>query len=259
MNKIFFFITCCTLAGCLFFLFLPCCSKKKLPPSPAGYPKPYKIGNEWYQPLPHANGFIQRGNASWYGKKFHGKKTANGEIYDMYSISAAHKTLPLGTWVKVLNLRNNRELETRINDRGPFVRGRIIDLSFAAAKKLEIVDAGTAPVEIVALGVAVPQNQPRNQPQSQPRNQIDRSYVPVDYYKGDFTIQVGAFIDRKNAERLKLKLDGVFSNAHIITWDNGSETFYRVRAGSCSSLKQALEHENLMIQNGFTDAFAVAE
>jgi rare lipoprotein A len=114
------------------------------------YPKPYKISGKWYQPLPYARGYRERGLASWYGKKFHGRKTANGETYNMYGISAAHKTLPLGTYVTVKNLDNGKTLVVRINDRGPFVKGRIIDLSYGAAKKLGVVGPGTARVDVLA-------------------------------------------------------------------------------------------------------------
>ena len=117
------------LIGAFFYLISGCTTTSNPPPKkPAGYPKPYKVFGKWYQPLPDSKGFRQRGIASWYGKDFHGKKTSNGETYDMYAMTAAHKTLPLGTYVRVHNLENNRTLEVRINDRGPFVRGRIIDL-----------------------------------------------------------------------------------------------------------------------------------
>ena len=95
--------------------------------------KSYKVMGKWYHPVAQSDGFTQKGKASWYGKKFHGRKTANGERYDMYGLSAAHKTLPLGTWVRVNNRDNDRTLDVRLNDRGPFVRGRIIDLSYGAA------------------------------------------------------------------------------------------------------------------------------
>ena len=238
------------LAVCSILLIIQGCSTGKPAPAPAGYPKPYKVLGSWYQPIPNSHGFSQRGKASWYGKKFHGRKTANGEIYDMYAMTAAHKTLPLGTYVRVHNLKNNRSIDIRINDRGPFVRGRIIDLSYAAAKKLGVVGPGTVPVKITALGTPV---------QSKTKKGTIRSYVPLDYYKGDFTVQIGAFTDRNNAERLKQKLDLTYKNAHITTYKNGDETFYRVRVGYCSTLQKAIEYENKLIGNGFEGAFAIAE
>jgi rare lipoprotein A len=228
------------------------CSKAKPPPKPTGYPKPYRVGNTWYQPLPHARGFTQSGIASWYGKKFHGRKTSNGEIYDMYAMTAAHKTLPFGTYVRVHNLNNNKKIEVRINDRGPFIRGRIIDLSKKAAKKLGIIGPGTAPVKIEALGVAAKQNK---------KKAAEPSYVPIDYYQGNFTFQVGAFRERENAERLKQQLDRTNNDtpARIIPYNNGRDTLYRVRVGKFDNLKQAIAYEKILIQNGYKNVMIVAE
>jgi rare lipoprotein A len=218
------------------------------PPGPPGYPKPYKALGEWYQPLPHARGFSETGIASWYGEDFHGKRTSSGETYNMYALSAAHKTLPLGTWVRVVNLNNNRTLDVRINDRGPFVRGRIIDLSYAAAKELRIVGPGTAPVEIVALGAAEGSD-----------DRGSRSYIPLDYYSGNFTFQVGAFLDRQNAERFAQKLAQTYPNTHIARYDNGRQVFYRVRVGRCTTLEQAQQYESDLVRSGYPDAFTIAE
>jgi len=116
--------------------------------------KPYTIRGKTYYPLQSARGFVEEGIASWYGPGFHGKRTANGEIYDMHAMTAAHKILPLGTIVRVTNKNNGRSLVLRINDRGPFVDDRVIDLSRAAAEKLDILAKGTAPVRIVAMNDA---------------------------------------------------------------------------------------------------------
>ncbi|MFK8028618.1 MAG: septal ring lytic transglycosylase RlpA family protein [Gammaproteobacteria bacterium] len=130
-------------------------STAQVPPAPAalpsGYVRSYVVFGQRYYILGSASGFHEEGLASWYGPKFHGRKTANGETYNMHGISAAHKSLPLGTWVRVTNLDNQRSLDLRINDRGPFVDDRIIDLSFAAAKALDVVGPGTAPVRVVFL------------------------------------------------------------------------------------------------------------
>ena len=228
---------------------VPSSSRPVRPPSAAIPPsssKPYKAMGQWYQPLPDARGFRQTGIASWYGEDFHGKKTSSGETYDMYAESAAHKTLPLGTIVRVRNLNNNREMEIRINDRGPFVNGRVIDLSYACASKLGVVEPGTAPIELVAVGTTV-------MAASTCASSADF------YYQGNFTIQVGAFSDRKNAEKLKAKLDKSYQNAHIQTYDNGREIFYRVRVTKCSSLEQAIQNEKMLTSGGYDGAFAVAE
>lgn len=218
------------------------------PQRPPGHPKPYKVLGKWYQPLPDSRGFSQRGIASWYGKDFHGKKTSNGEIYDMYAMTAAHKTLPLGTYVRVHNLENDRRVELRINDRGPFVRGRIIDLSYKAADAIGVVGPGTARVEVTAL--ATPATTDGGTP---------RSYEPVDLYSGNFTFQVGAFVNRENAERLTAKLSDRYKNAHIMVYDRGDQIFYRVRVGQFTTLKQAEAQESVLIRDGYTDLFIVAE
>jgi rare lipoprotein A len=113
--------------------------------------KSYVIKGKRYHILASAEGYKEKGQASWYGHPFHGRKTASGEVYNMHEITAAHKTLPLHTWVEVKNLKNNKILILRINDRGPFVEGRIIDLSQAAAKQLGVYMPGTAPVVVTAI------------------------------------------------------------------------------------------------------------
>jgi rare lipoprotein A len=236
------------IGGLLVALILGGCASSPPPTPSKSHPRPYRVGRTWYQPLDHARDFQQEGIASWYGKKFHGRKTSSGETYNMYGMSAAHKTLPLGTYVRVKNLTNNKTIDVRINDRGPFVRGRIIDLSYGAAKKLNIVGPGTAPVEIYALGQASGRSESGS-----------RLYVPMDYYSGKFTFQVGAFTDRRNAERLKRRLDPIYDNAHIATFSNGSEIFYRVRVGSCTTLEQAEKYEQRLVRNGYHEAFIVAE
>jgi rare lipoprotein A len=211
--------------------------------------KPYQIYGQWYYPRAHAQGFTQTGLASWYGKDFHGRKTANGEIYNMYGVSAAHKTLPFNTIVKVRNLDNRRELELRINDRGPFVRGRIIDLSYGAAKELGVVGPGTARVEIIALGAGR---------SSSGSDATGKTLEPIDYDAGKFTFQVGAFRDRSNAENLRSKLDQAYQNAHIATYDTGSGLYYRVRVGFFTSLEEARKGEEILIRDGY-EPFVVAE
>ena len=250
ISKLFSWSVCLACAIGLVGFWLGGCSQSKPPSSPPGHPKPYRVGKTWYQPVADAKDFRQRGIASWYGKKFHGRRTSSGEIYDMYAMTAAHKTLPLGTHVRVHNLTNGREIVVRINDRGPFIRGRIIDLSYTGAKKIDIVGPGTAKVEIVALGTAAP---------SSPKGTQAQKYTPIDYYSGNFTIQIGAFKDLRNAQNLKRKLAQKYKNAHIKEFFDGHETWYRVRVGKTNTLDQAIEYEALLIQNGFADAFIIAE
>lgn len=120
----------------------------KVEPINPGNAKPYTVLGETYAPMKEISAFMQKGLASWYGKKFHGRKTANGEIFNMYKLSAAHKTLPIPSYVKVTNEHTQKSIIVRVNDRGPFVKGRIIDLSYAAAKKLDMLSHGTVPVTI---------------------------------------------------------------------------------------------------------------
>lgn len=121
------------------------------PAAANGAQKRYSVNGRQYEVKPRRVGYSQRGYASWYGKKFHGRQTANGEVFNMYKPSAAHKTLPLPSYVKVTNLKNGRNIVVRVNDRGPFHGNRIIDLSYAAARTLGMVEAGVAPVEIELL------------------------------------------------------------------------------------------------------------
>jgi rare lipoprotein A len=116
--------------------------------------KSYVIKGKRYYILASAEGYQEKGIASWYGEPFHGRKTASGEVYNMFEVTAAHKTLPLQTWVEVKNLKNNKKLVVRINDRGPFIDGRIIDLSQAAAVELGVHRPGVAPVVVTAVPAA---------------------------------------------------------------------------------------------------------
>lgn len=221
---------------------------KKRASAPA-HTKQYKINGKYYQPLASARGFSQKGIASWYGKKFHGRKTANGEIYDMYAMTAAHKTLPLGTWVRVHNLNNGRKIVVRVNDRGPFIRDRIIDLSYKAAKKLKITGTGTAPVKIYALGKTAKGFSTSK----------TVKYKPLNYWKGNFTVQVGAFKVWKNAVNLKDKLSGRYGSAHIKTHTDYRGKFYRVRVGKYTDLKDAARFRDRLLRSGAGNAFVVGE
>jgi peptidoglycan lytic transglycosylase len=215
--------------------------------SRTGIGKPYSIDGIEYTPASKPMNYVEDGIASWYGKKFHGRKTACGEIYNMYAMTAAHKTLPLQTWVRVHNLRNNKEIVVRINDRGPFVKGRIIDLSYTGANKLGMADQGTAPVKVTVLGRL-------KNPESQ-----KKEYIPVNPYNGNFSIQVGAFQVRSNADKLKAELSRTYENVHIATHEDYRGTFYRVRVGKYSNLKQALMLEKEMNLDGQKTVFLIAE
>ncbi len=218
------------------------------PPPKQGYTRPYQVFGQWYYPLTDAAGFRELGIASWYGEDFHGRPTSNGEIYNMHGISAAHKILPIGTVVRVYNLENRKYLDVRINDRGPFVAGRVIDLSYGAAKLLGLVGPGLAQVKVVSLG--------------KPTRKGDgkRRYEPVDYRHGNFTIQVGAFSSRENAEQLASELDGAYGHAKVLSDldHRSSQKLHRVLVGKCDNLDEALKYANLLREKGFSGAFTVA-
>jgi len=213
--------------------------------------KPYVVNGERYYPIPDAEGFVQFGKASWYGKKFHGRPTANGETFDMYKKTAAHKTLPLGTWVRVVNLATKKEIVLRINDRGPFVKGRVIDLSYAAAKEFGLVGPGVAKVKVVALGKEVGTMQ-------SPLGV--RPVIEVqDLKHGEFTVQVGAFKDRRNALRLADRLEVIFDYVEIsVNEDPDKGMLYRVRVSKSGTLEVAGKVEEKLEQMGFDQAFIVS-
>lgn len=180
-----------------------------------GNHSPYTVLGRTYRVLPSARGYRERGIASWYGSKFHGRPTSSGEPFDMYRVSAAHKTLPLPTWVEVTNLDNGRTLTLRVNDRGPFKEGRIIDLSYAAAVLLDVVDSGTARVEVRALDHG-----------DQPVDTIGRPReLPV-------LIQAGAFSRERSAESVAGELRRAGIDRVRIERDRvNGRTFWRVRVG----------------------------
>ncbi len=229
---------------------LPPSGKKKISGKSPATQRPYTIQGKKYVPLARAGGYVEKGRASWYGKKFHGRKTANGETYNMYAMTAAHKTLPMNTWVKVENLRNGKQITVRINDRGPFVSGRIIDLSYTGAQGMGMVGAGTARVRVTALGRATSYSK---------KNHTPVTFKPVDYWKGNFTVQVGAFKVRTNAEAYRKKLTGSYLNAHIVPYEDYRGRFFRVRIGRFSNLKDAVEFSDQLMTEGFGHTFAVAE
>jgi rare lipoprotein A len=208
--------------------------------------RPYTVNGRRYEPLRSHEGFVQSGVASWYGKDFHGKKTSNGEVYDMHAMTAAHKTLPLGVYLRVKNRENGRETTVRVNDRGPFVKGRIIDLSYAAAKELGVDTVGTAPVRIEALGYR------------QAGGGKERYKGPATYDAGDYTVQVGAFKEQANAERLSGEMRKLYKFADVRMTNVNGDVFFRVYAGKYSSLNAAEEAEKNFSERGYPGSFVVA-
>ena len=211
-----------------------------------GWQKPYEVDGQRYHPLRDHQGFEQRGIASWYGQKFHGRKTSNGEIYDMYGLSAAHKTLPLGVYVKVTHLESGRQITVRVNDRGPFVAGRVIDLSYGAAQQLGIVETGTAPVQVQALGYLH-------------NEQGQMSYrAPASYDAGRFAVQVGAFASAENAYQLAATMRTRHGKAVVTPASVNGRQLYRVRVGDFDSLERAEQAAYAFTGDGFPGSFVVA-
>ena len=219
------------------------------PPSNTPYSsqQSYIVHGKQYHVMNSADGYVERGIASWYGRKFHGRKTSNGDTYDMFAMTAAHKTLPLPTKVKVTNLSNGKSVIVTVNDRGPFVDDRIIDLSYAAAKKLDLITHGTSQVEVRALT-------------GKPSN-VRVIPLQSDTQEPDIYIQTGSFAEKINAITQQQQLKALnFNDCHIypIQTDNG--LFYRVRIGPFSLLEsaqqtlqklknQAFSHSRLVVEN----------
>lgn len=204
--------------------------------------KPYVINRIKYYPISSSAGYIDTGIASWYGRYFHGRRTSNGERYDMNADTAAHKTLPMNTMVLVKNLENGREKVVRINDRGPFVRGRILDLSYGSAKQLGIIKNGTARVRITALAPS----------------QNGRYATVPNFYEGEFYVQIGSFTLKKNALRLQQRFANAGHTAVIREYSKDNNTYYRVQVYTGTQLKQAKYAEEALLQKGYRGAFTVA-
>jgi len=169
---------------------------------------------------------VQYGVASWYGSDFHGRPTSSGEIYDMYQLTCAHNNLPLGSTVMVTNLENGRSLELKVNDRGPFVKERIIDLSYAAAQILGMWEKGTAFVKVEVIGPFI--------------EQVQR-----------FTLQVGSFADELNAQKLAEQLRKNFENVYVTTVETLTQKYHRVRVGQFETEESALSMAEKISQMGF--------
>ncbi len=199
------------------------------PKSKFGNPPFYIVAGRRYDVLASSRGFVERGIASWYGPKFHGRRASSGEIYDMYAMTAAHPSLPLPTYVQVTNLENGRKAIVRVNDRGPFHDGRVIDLSYAAARKLGVLERGTAMVEVRALEPGRSADQT-----SAPDEEVAVAVAPSLY------VQVGAFSELSNAEQLRAQLLlRQVEDIRIQSGADASSPVYRVRIGPLSSVDAA--------------------
>ncbi len=209
---------------------IPNAVPKKESKSKYGNPKSYVVFGKRYYVMDESKGYIEKGIASWYGPNFHGKRTSSGETYDMYAMTAAHKNLPLPTYVKVTNLSNGRNVIVKVNDRGPFHENRIIDLSYTAALKLDIVKSGTGLVEIQAINPDAPYPDLRDK--GAPVKVATLSDGDDSFY-----IQVGSFSELSNAETLRKKLgplgEHLVKISQVVVTGN---TLYRVRIGPLTDI-----------------------
>ena len=205
---------------------------------------PYVINGTTYYPIDSAENFTEEGVASWYGPGFNGKKTANGEIYDQTAMTAAHRTLPIPTLVKVENLENGKQIVVRVNDRGPFSKGRVIDLSEAGAARIGMLKKGTARVKLTVL--------------SEDPNCYAVKGEEIDLDKGDFAVQIGAFIDINNKDRFveKVKTEDNYTT-EVTVGDVDNVTFNRVRITGYNSKIDAKTKADI-IGEKFPGAFVIA-
>lgn len=222
----------------------------------------YEVFGKRYQVMATSAGYRERGVASWYGRKFHGNLTAMREPYDMYAMTAAHKSLPLPTYVRVRNLRNDRSVIVRVNDRGPFVHNRIIDLSYAAALKLDMVRDGTSLVEVEAINFDKP---PGDRPTAlttvtPPPSAAAPAPATTPGDEHQVFVQVGAFSSRDNAERrLALLRSGGIGTGFVHEESAAAAPLYRVRIGPITGV----EHYDLLVEElatlGIDDPYLVTE
>jgi len=250
LHLISLFVACCS-------SLLACAASSSAQQTPAGKPiiisseqlgtytpktgTPYVIKGITYYPLENvSDDYTEIGIASWYGKDFHGKKTANGEVFNMHDMTAAHKTLPLPTFIHVKNFDNGKETLVRVNDRGPFSKGRILDLSYAAAEKLDMIDAGTARVKLTVL--------------SQTTDHLRTENNDIDINKGAYIVQIGSFSIQSNATRLAAN----YANAAVRKAEVDSLIFYRVQLRGYQSKLEA-EIAAKKFEKEYPGVFVIAE
>lgn len=217
---------------------IPDAQPKWEPRARYGNHSPYEVFGKTYYVMKSASGYRETGMGSWYGKKFSGRPTSSQEPYDPYAMTAAHKSLPIPSYVRVTNLENNKQIIVRVNDRGPFHDGRIIDLSYAAAHKIGYANKGTARVLVEAITVAKGGTTPSPQPYQAPQPQPEQA---ENYY-----IQVGAYKDLSTAKTMQQQLISV-TNAPVgihSSPERGSSGVHRVRIGPF-----ATEQAALLVQN----------
>ncbi len=226
-------------------------------PTSRGNPETYKVLGKRYRVLDSNTGFRERGVASWYGTKFHGRPTSSGEPYDMYQMTAAHKSLRLPAYVRVTNLENGKSVVVRVNDRGPFVGNRVIDLSYAAAHKIDMTAKGTARVEIEVVGPGQRQAAATTEVSRSGRGQGNwgRDALPNARWGENVFVQIGAFSDAGNAHAVRSRLDR--AGIAPVTTEAGRLT--RVRVGPLASQNELDAVIDRLRRLGFYDAKMVVK
>jgi rare lipoprotein A len=235
-----------------------------------GNPPSYVVFGKRYHVMSKGEGYKERGIASWYGKKFHGRRTSSGEPYDMHAMTAAHKTLPLPTYVRVTNLKNKRQVILKVNDRGPFHDNRIIDLSHTAAVKLGIKATGTGWVEVEAIHVASNAKSSPSQAIAPATNKViektqHSALPPTLQDKAKLYLQVGAFSKTNNAQKLKDNLSSQLNTINkpykVMIFDakKSAQTIFRVRIGPIESIEIAEKISASIVQYGFKKPLIVIE
>lgn len=242
-------------------------------PSKYGNGPVYEVLGKRYTVMPTSRGYQERGVASWYGRKFHGRLTSSREVYDMHLMTAAHRTLPLPSYVRVRNLRNNRSIVVRVNDRGPFVHNRIIDLSYSAALKLDMIRDGTSLVEVTAINfdepagdrptriVSLPSSSQGPAPGTAPAPPQENPTASQSAAPGNqIFVQVGAFGDRQNAERrLGLLARSGIDNAFVYEDLSSNPALLRVRIGPVADVPQYDLLVDELEAIGITDPYLVVD
>lgn len=233
------------------------------PRSKYGNPASYEVFGRKYYTLASSENYVERGKASWYGTKFHGKRTSSGEPYDMYAMTAAHKTLPLPSYAEVTNLENGRKVVVKINDRGPFHDDRLIDLSYSAATKLGIIGKGTGMVEVRAISsrnvVASTASKTAVVANATPTaNAVSAPTTTIG--KVALFLQIGAFSTLSRAEQIKQQVQQqIEDRVHISSVERAQTPLYRVRVGPLESAEYGDRIANRLMGLGFPDARLIQE
>jgi len=233
----------------------------------AGNKSPYVVLGKTYRVMKDPSGYEERGVASWYGKKFHGRRTSNGEVYDMYGMTAAHKTLPIPCFVEVTNLKNNKKIIVRVNDRGPFHEGRIIDLTYAAAKKLDFQHLGTAQVKVRLIDASTyrPTESSNAKSHKLSRRNLGEQAAPAPdnsagYRLPDNTfLQAGAFSSQASAEDLRSKILPLTNYPVAIVRSSSSSVLYKVRVGPIDDNWQLVDLQETMTKQKIASPYVVYE